>query len=147
MNRAELDNEIKRAMKSQDKVRLSILRQVLNEVKNAEIDSKSEASEKDVNNMFKRVLKQTNETLEMSIKAGNNEDRTRTLSAQCSILEEYIPKQLAGDELVALVDTVIEETGASSMKDMGGVMKELGVRTGGNFDKGAAAGIVKSKLG
>lgn len=146
MQRTELDNEIKRAMKAQDKTRLSILRLVLNEVKNIEINERRETTEEDVVAMIKRVLKQTSETLEMSIKAGNNEERTSTLSAQCSMLEEYLPKQISGDELSALIDTVIAENGASTMKDMGSVMKELGVRTGGNFDKSGAAAMVKEKL-
>lgn len=142
-----LNDEIKKAMKSQDKTRLSILRQVLNEVRNIEVNERRDVTEKDVNAMLKRTLKQTNETLEASIEAANDEDRTRMLTVQCAILEEYIPKQVSGDELVALIDAVVSETGASSMKDMGNVMKELDARTGGNFDKGAAAGMVKQKLG
>lgn len=142
-----LNAEIKKAMKSQDKTRLSILRQVLNEVRNIEVNERRDVTEKDVDAMLKRTLKQTNETLEASIEAANDEDRTRMLAAQCAILEEYIPKQVAGDELEALIDTVVSEMGANSMKDMGNVMKELDARTGGNFDKGAAAGMVKQKLG
>ena len=117
----ELQDEIKNAMRAKDKPKLSILRQVHGEIKNIE------------------VIKQTKETLDGSIKAGNDQERTDTLTAQVAILESYLPKQVSGDELAALIDEVLTETGASSKKDMGRVMGALTQKTGGNFDKAAAA--------
>lgn len=147
MQYVELQNEIKAAMKSKDNIRRDILRQVLNEVKNIEVNERREIEDADVDAMLKRVIKQTSETLEGSIKAGNDETRTNTLTAQVAILKEYLPKQVEGDELDALIDEVIAETGASTKKDMGCVMGELGKRTGGNFDKAYAAKSVGGKLG
>lgn len=146
MTPQELNNEIKSAMKAKDTVRLSILRQVLNEVRNIEVNERRDVTQEDVDNMLKRTLKQTNETLDASIKAANDDERTKTLEAQVQILNEYLPKQVSGDELKALVDTVIVDTNATSMKDMGAVMKELNARTGGNIDKAQAAAFVKEKL-
>jgi uncharacterized protein YqeY len=96
--------------------------------------------------MLKRVIKQTKETLEGSIKAGNNQERTDLLSAQVAILEEYLPKQVSGAELTALIDEVLAETGAASKKEMGRVMGALTQRTGGNFDKAAAAAELGGRL-
>ena len=96
--------------------------------------------------MTKRVIKQTKETLEGSIKAGNNQERTDTLAAQVQMLEELLPQQLSGEQLSALVDTVLAETGATTKKEMGRVMGELTKRTGGNFDKAAAAKELGGKL-
>ncbi len=142
----ELKEEIKKAMKAHDKVRLSILRQVHGEIKNIEVNERREITDSDVDAMLKRLIKQTSETLEGSIKAGNNEERTETLRAQVAILEEYLPKQISGDELIALVEKTIAEVGATTKRDMGKVMGALNAATGGNFDKAAAAKEVGSRL-
>jgi hypothetical protein len=68
------------------------------------------------------------------------------LSAQVAILEEYLPKQVSGAELTALIDEVLAETGAASKKEMGRVMGALTQRTGGNFDKAAAAAELGGRL-
>ena len=146
MNYEELHNEIKSAMKAKDKPRLSILRQVLGEVKNIEVNERREITTADVDAMLKRTIKQTKETLDGSIKAGNDQERTDTLTAQVEILEGYLPKQVSGEELAALIDAVLAETGASTKKEMGRVMGELTKRTGGNFDKAAAAKELGGKL-
>ena len=100
----------------------------------------------DVDAMLKRVIKQTSETLEGSIKAANNDERTAMLKEQVEILEGYLPKQLAGDELVALVEKTIAELGATTKREMGKVMGALTAATGGNFDKAQAAKEVGSRL-
>lgn len=146
MTNEELQQEMIAAMKAKDKTRLSIIRQVKAEVKNIEVNERREVTEEDVNGMIKRLIKQTSETLDMSIKAGNNAERTETLTEQVEILKSLLPRQVSGDELVALIEEVIAETGAAFKKDMGRVMGELGRRTGGNFDKPAAAKEVGSRL-
>ena len=147
MKYQELQDEVKAALKAHDKPRVSILRQVHGEVKNIEVNERREVTEADVDAMLKRTIKQTKETLDGSIKAGNNQERTDTLTEQVAILEEYLPRQVEGDELAALIDEVLADTGASTKKDMGRVMGELTKRTGGNFDKAAAAKELGSKLG
>ena len=142
----ELKDAIKQAMKDKDKNKLSILRQVHGEIKNIEINERRDATEEDVNAMLKRVIKQTRETLDASIKAANNDERTKTLTEQVELLESCLPAQLGGDELVALIEKVLKDTGASSKKEMGKVMGELNKATGGNFDKAEAAKVVGSKL-
>lgn len=142
----ELKDLIKQAMKAHDKVRLSILRQVHGELKNIEVDERREVTDADVDAMLKRVIKQTKETLEGSIKAANNQERTDTLAAQVEILESLLPEQISGEKLSALIDEVLAETGASTKKDMGRVMGALTQKTGGNFDKAAAAKELQGKL-
>ena len=105
----ELKEHIKQAMKAHDKVRLSILRQVHGEIKNIEVNERRDITEQDVDDMTKRVIKQTKETLEGSIKAGNDQERTDMLSEQVAILEGYLPKQVTGDELTALIGEVLAE--------------------------------------
>ncbi len=146
MNYDELREEIKNAMKAKDKPRLGILRQVLGEVKNIEVNERREITTADVDAMLKRTIKQTKETLDGSIKADNDQERTDTLVAQVEILEGYLPKQVSGEELTALIDAVLAETGASTKKEMGKVMGALTQKTGGNFDKAAAAKELQGRL-
>ena len=146
MTNEELHNEMVAAMKAKDKVRLSIIRQVMGEVKNVEVNERRDATEEDVNSMIKRLIKQTTETLEMSRKAANDQQRTDTLAEQVEILESLLPAQLSGEALVALIEQTIAEVGATTRKDMGRVMGALNKATGGNFDKAAAAKEVGARL-
>ena len=70
----------------------------------------------------------------------------RKRDAGASLLEGYLPKQLAGDELVALVEKTIADLGATTKREMGKVMGALTAATGGNFDKAQAAKEVGSRL-
>lgn len=146
MTYEELKEEIKNAMKAHDKDRLDILRQVHGEIKNIEVNERREITDADVDAMLKRLIKQTTETLEASIKAANNEERTEKLRKQVEVLESHLPKQIEGDELVALVEKTIADLGAATKRDMGKVMGALNAATGGNFDKAAAAKEVGSRL-
>ena len=141
-----LQDEIKKAMKAGDKARRDVLRQVHTELKAIEVNERRDVTEADVDAMLKRVIKQTGETLDGSIKAGNNPERTELLTQQVAILEEYLPKQVSGDELMALIDTTLAETGATTERDMGRVMGSLTKATGGNFDKAAAAAELGKRL-
>lgn len=119
MKYQELQDEIKAAMKARDKNRLSILRQVHGEIKNIEVNERREITDADVDAMLKRTIKQTKETLDGSIKAGNDQERTDRLTEQVEILESYLPKQVSGEELIALIEEVLAETGAATKKGNG----------------------------
>lgn len=142
----ELHAEMVAAMKAKDKVRLGVIRLVIGELKNMAAKEQREITEEDVVAQTKRTLKQTAETLEMSEKAGNNEERTATLREQVAALESLLPEQVSGDALVALIEQTIEEVGAESKKDMGKVMGALTKATNGNFDKPAAAKEIGARL-
>ena len=146
MTNEELHAQMVAAMKAKDKTRLSIIRQVMAEVKNIEVNERRDVTEEDVNSMIKRLIKQTSETLEMSKQAGNNQERTDVLTQQVEILESLLPDQVSGYALVALIEKTIAEVGAESRKDMGRVMGALNAATGGNFDKAAAAKEVGARL-
>lgn len=146
MKYEELKDEIKNAMKAHDNARRDILRQVHTEIKNIEVNERREVTDADVDAMLKRTIKQTKETLDGSIKAANNDERTALLTKQVEILESYLPKQVSGDELVELIEKTLAETGATSKREMGKVMGALTAATGGNFDKAAAAKELQSRL-
>ena len=142
MQKSEILELIKDAMRAKDKPRLSILRQVNEEFKKIEVDERREVTEADVTACVKKLIKMTSETLE----AGTNPERTEMLETQVKVLEELLPAQLSGDALASLIDEICAAGGYTSKKEMGKVMKELGERTQGNFDKPAAAKILGGKL-
>lgn len=148
MEKAELLDQIKDAMKAHDKVRLSILRQVNQAVKQIEVDERRDVTEADLTAAIKKLQKVTNEELDGLRKAGaeTHAERIEELSSQVEVLGGLLPSQLSGDELEKLVDQVIATLGATTKRDMGKVMGELTKATSGNFDKPAAAKYVGSRL-
>ncbi|MRR11069.1 glutamyl-tRNA amidotransferase [bacterium] len=146
MDKTFLESEIVAAMRAHDKLRVSILRLVKNEIDSREKESKSEVSPEDVVGTLKKVLKQTGETLEGSIKAGTNEERTAQLAAQVAILEGYLPNQVTGDELAAIVERVLAENEFAEKRDMGRAIGLVVAETGGNCDKAEVAKLVGARL-
>lgn len=148
MEKAELLEQIKDAMRAHDKVRLSILRQVNQSAKQIEVDERRDVTEADLTACIKKLQKVTNEELDGLRKAGADDhaDRIAELSSQAEVLEELLPAQLSGEALQQLVDGIIAAGGYTSKRDMGKVMGALGKETNGNFDKPAAAAYVGSKL-
>ena len=148
MEKAELLDQIKGAMKAQDKVRLSILRQVNQAVKQVEVDERRDATEADLTAAIKKLQKVMNEELDGLRKVGaeTHAERIEELSSQAEVLRDLLPAQLSGAELEDQADEVISRLGAETKRDMGKVMAELGKLTNGNFDKPAAARYVGSKL-
>lgn len=146
MDKGMLAEEITAAMRAHDKPRLSILRLVKNEIDMKEKESRGELPDEEVVAALKKVLKQTGETLEASIKAGTNQERTELLQMQVDILNGYLPKQVCGDELQAIVDRVVAENGFTEKRDMGKAIGLVVSETGGNCDKAEVARMVGAKL-
>ena len=146
MNKDFINEEITAAMRSHDRARLAILRLVKNEIDTKEKAEKRESTDEEVVAALKKVLKQTGETLEASIKAGTNEERTALLQEQVDILSAYLPKQVCGAELEAIVDGVLAEGGFTEKRDMGKAIGLVVSATGGNCDKAEVARIVGERL-
>lgn len=146
MDKNLIVSEIKAAMRAHDRLLLSILRQVKNEVDIREKDSGQDATDEDVTSALKKVLKQTRETLEGSVKAATNAERTAQLTAQVEILEGYLPAQTTGAELEALVDRMIAEHGLCNRRDMGRAIGLVVSATAGNVDKAEVARLVGERL-
>jgi len=147
VNKAFINDEITAAMRARDKTRLSILRLVKNEIDVKEKDSKRELTDEEVVAAFKKVLKQTSETLDASMKADTDAERTAHLSEQVDILTAYLPAQVEGDELAAIIERVLAENEFSEKRDMGRAIGLVVAATGGNVDKAEVARIVGARLG
>jgi uncharacterized protein len=147
MEKAFINDEITKAMRERDKPRLSILRLVKNEIDVREKETKTDLTPAEVVAMLKKVLKQTGETLEGSIKVGTNPERTAALEEQVAILTGYLPTQVCGAELESIVDRVMAQTGVTEKRGMGQVIAAVVAETGGNCDKAEVARIAGAKLG
>lgn len=146
MDKDHVNEEIEKAMRAHEKPRLSILRLVKNEIETKEKAEKRELSAEEVVASLKKVLKQTAETLEGSEKVGTNAERTALLKEQVGILEDYLPRQVTGDELQAIVDRVLAENAFAEKRDMGKAIGLVVTETGGNCDKAEVARMVGSIL-
>lgn len=146
MDKEFIVSEITAAMRAHDKPRLSILRQVKNEIDIKEKDERRELTAEEVTAALKKVLKQTGETLEGSVKVGTNEERTSLLRQQVAILTDYLPVQVTGDALIDLVTHVLAENDLAGKRDMGRAIGLVVSACGGNCDKAEVAAIVGKKL-
>ncbi|MDO9557990.1 MAG: GatB/YqeY domain-containing protein [Coriobacteriia bacterium] len=146
MDKHLIATEITKAMRTRDKPRLAILRLVKNEIDIREKDTKRELTDEEVVATFKKVLKQTGETLEGSIRVGTNAERIALLQEQVEILNGYLPTQVAGDELLAIIDRVLAEGGCTEKRDMGKAIGLVVAETGGNCDKAEVARIIGGRL-
>ena len=146
MNKESINEEITTALRAHDKARVSILRMVKNEINVKEKDTGKSLTDEEVVATFKKVLKQTGETLEASIKADTNAERTAGLQESIDILTGYLPTQVTGDELQACVERVFAANSFSEKRDMGRAIGLVVAETGGNCDKAEVAKIVGAKL-
>ena len=146
MNYQELRDEIKTAMKAKDKVRLAILRQVLGEIKNIEVNERREITDADVDAMLKRTIKQTKETMELAPE--DREDIKEACEKRLAVYQEFAPEEMSEEAVLAEVKAVLAALAidAPSMKDKGKVMKELMPKVKGRADGGMVNKIVGEVL-
>ena len=143
----KLVSDMKAAMKAKDSERLAAIRFFLSAVKNKEIDMRPEAlDDRDVLAVAKKMVKQMQDSIEQYKNAGRTELHENEVS-QLKIIEEYLPKQIPREELEKVVDQVISEVSATTIKDMGKVMKATMDKTDGAADNKAISEIVRSRLG
>ncbi|MFE5319932.1 GatB/YqeY domain-containing protein [Paenibacillus sp. NPDC056579] len=128
-----LNEDMKLAMKSQDKFKLTVIRMVRAAIKNIEIDQRKTLDDQEVLDVLSREIKQRKDSLQEFEKAGR-EDLAVTVKAEIEILMEYLPQQLSEEEVKAIVQQTIQEVGASSKADMGKVMGALMPKVKGRAD-------------
>jgi hypothetical protein len=149
MLRDDINNAVKEAMKAKDERKLSTLRMVNSTLKNADIEARGQGkpplSDDDVLGVLQKMIKQRQESVELYDKGGRPElaDQER---AEIAVISAYLPKQMSEDEVKAAISTVISETGAAGMKDMGKVIAALKAKYAGQMDFGKASGLVKAAL-
>lgn len=138
--------DVKLAMKNKEADLLATLRFIHAEIKNREIDMRPQPlSDEDVIAVLKKLAKQRKDSIEQ-FQSANRADLVEKEQNELSVIEKYLPEQLSSDEIAAFVEEAIEETEATSIKDMGRVMKAVMDKTQGAADNKTISEIVKSKL-
>ncbi len=143
--KAQIQNNIKDAMRARDKSRLGTLRLISAEIKQREVDGRQELEDSDVLQILEKMLKQRRDSL-TQFEAAGREDLAAQEASEIQILNEFMPPALGEDELAAIIDAVVQESGAGGMRDMGKVMGLLKAKVQGRADMGAVSGIVKQRL-
>jgi len=141
----QLNESMKDAMRSGDEVRKRTVRMVLAAVKQVEVDKRTELDDTAVMNLIQKEIKNRRESLEEAKKA-NRADLVEANEAEIKVLEVFLPKAMPAEELHALVQAAIAETGASSPTDMGKVMKTVMPKIAGRAPNDMVSATVQELL-
>lgn len=141
-----LNEDLKRHLKARETTKLEILRTLLAAVKNARIEKGSDLSEEEILRVIQKEVKQRKESREQFAQGGRDDLVAKEVAA-LELLEAYLPQQMSSEELRAIVKQCVDETGASSVKDMGRVMKAVMAKTAGRAEGSEINKLVREILG
>ena len=149
MIRDEIKAALVTAMKGGDKAATGTIRLIQSAIKNRDIELRTSSATADddlvVTEVLQKMIKQRRESAELYRK-GNREELAATEEAEIAVIERFLPKQMSDEEASAAIQTIIAETGASGMKDMGKVMSEVKSRLAGQIDPARASAMVRTAL-
>ena len=140
-----ITNDMKAAMKAGEKDRLKVVRLLLADIKRVEVDTRKELDDAAILSVIEKAVKQRRDSIEQ-FTAGGREDLADIEKAELEVIGTYLPEQLSDAELDELIDAVIAETGAESIRDMGKVMGGIKAKAAGRADMGAVGARVKARL-
>ncbi len=140
-----ITDDMKLAMKAQDKSALKAIRMILGAIKQKEIDERINLDDTQVLAVIQKMVKQRKDSISQFSDAGRT-DLVEVEEAELSIINNYMPKQLSEAEIEAAVVKAIADSGADSMKDMGKLMGILKGQLDGKADMGQVSKLLKSKL-
>ena len=141
----KIRNNMKEAMKSGDKEKLGTIRMLISEIKKRQIDSGREFDDNDIIGVIKSMVKSREDSVK-AYREGGREDLAQKEEREIEVLKNYLPKQLSEKETEEIVEKAIKETEATSMRDMGKVMKWIMSQYGSQVDGKIVNKIVKEKL-
>jgi len=140
-----LVEEMKQAMKSNDKAKLSTIRMIRSAVKNKEIELRKPLDDDGIFRVIQGMVKKSEESIEQ-FKTGGRMDLVEKETKEIEIMKSYLPQPLSREEVLRVIDQTIEETKASSLKDLGKVMKTVMPKLGGKVDGTLVNQLVKERL-
>jgi len=143
--RAQISEDMKSAMRAKDSTRLGTIRLLQAALKQREVDERIELADADVISVIEKMLKQRRDSITAYEKA-ERADLADVEKAEVVVLQTYLPKQLTDEEVSAILEKVVAETGAASMKDMGKVMGAIKPLVAGKADMGKISGLIKARL-
>ncbi len=140
----QLNEAMKTAMKAKDSLRLSTIRMARTALKNAEIEARQELDDQSAVKVLSTLVKQRREAADAY--RATRPELAEKEEMELAVLQEFLPAQLSQSELQELIDKAIAESVASSMKDMGAVMKLVTPQTTGRADGRLVSELVRKKL-
>jgi len=143
--KGQITEDMKSAMKAGEKDRLKVVRLIRAAIKQIEVDTREELDDAAVLAVLTKMVKQRRDSVEQFVK-GDREDLAAIERAEIVVIQDYLPEQLSADELAAMVDEVIQATGAEGIRDMGKVMGQIKAKASGRADMGAVSATVKDRL-
>jgi len=143
--RDQIQDDTRAAMKQRDKTRVGALRMLGAALKNAEIEAGRPLSEQEEQTILRRQLKQRDESAEAFRNAGR-EEQAASESAEAEIVRSYLPQPLSEVELEEIVATALQDTGATSMRDMGNVMGRAMELSEGRAEGRQLSALVRNRL-
>jgi len=137
--------EMKQAMKTNDKVRLSTIRMIRSSLKNKEIELRKKLEDEDIYKVIQGMVRKGEESIEQ-FQAGGRNDLVEKEKMEIEILKSFLPQPISQEEIIKIIDEAIQETQSSSLKDLGKVMKAVMPRLGGKADGKVINQLVKERL-
>jgi uncharacterized protein len=141
-----ITEDMKAAMRSGERERLSTIRLILAAIKQREVDERITLDDSQVLAVLEKMVKQRRESI-AQFQTGGRQDLVDKESAELRIVQSYLPAQLSDAELAALIDEAVRSTGATTIKDMGKVMGAVKAKAQGRADMGALSARIKERLG
>jgi uncharacterized protein YqeY len=143
--KAKITEDMKAAMRAQEKERLATIRLIQAAIKQKEVDDRIELDDAQVLAVLDKMVKQRRESIAQFEKAGRD-DLIAKEQSELEVIQVYLPEALSDAEVDALIAEAIAATGAAEMKDMGKVMGQLKPKLQGRADMGAVSAKIKAKL-
>ena len=141
----QLNEAMKAAMKARDSLRLNAIRMIRTAIKNREIEERHELDDQAVIGVLSTLVKQRKESAQV-YRAGGRPELAEKEEQELAIIQEFLPAQLGEAELRAIIEAAVSDTGATSPKDMGKVMKVVTGKTLGRADGRLVSELVKARL-
>lgn len=136
---------MKEAMKSNDRARLSTIRMIRSSLKNREIELRKKLEDEEIIRVIQGMIRKSEEAIEQ-FHAGGRTDLVEKERKEIEILKSFLPQPLGQEELIRMIDETIQELKATSLKDLGKVMKSIMPKIGGRADGKLVNQLVKERL-
>ncbi|MEI6227925.1 MAG: GatB/YqeY domain-containing protein [Methylophilaceae bacterium] len=144
--KAQISEDMKTAMRAKDSVRLGAVRLLLSAIKQREVDERVELDDSNVIAVIEKMLKQRRDSI-TAYESANRHDLADIEKFEVTVLQTYLPQQLSEDEVKAILEQVVVDTGAAGIKDMSKVMAAIKPLVAGRADMGKISGLIKARLG
>ena len=145
MLRETLDSDLKEAMRNKEALKRTVLRTMLSEIRNAEINSQTTLDDEGIISVLTKQVQQRKDSVE-AYEAANRQDLVAKESEEINIISVYLPEQLPQEEIEQIIDWASSQSGASSLDDMGKIMGLVMPQVRGRADGKIVNTIVTSKL-